>query len=494
MFISEYFGLDDDQYQKFNDMGIFDAFVDKDSYYFINIIRLKESTVPEFIDAYVHFNGFFSELATLLELADSPTVKDKMYRTARNKCSFNEVNGINLGFSTSTYGSGWGEKLTNQFLQDAYQIVKKGCKKPEIFHLVALFEEGIAGDRVSDMIATIIEPDIRKYTLRIMTELGMTREHNSNLMFREDGLIQNPYKDAPILLLPIEILHELPVAKDWYDIENVVFENEIIRQEINAEINNVWKKWGSSDRKRYLLTNIFMKPEVCDRVIEGFKEAELDILNINEDPDYFAELLLRRTKEIFEVKAPDDWKKQQSSLEAAMVVINIFKDWVENNRGWAEIQNVPTKRREKAVQRYVHLGAKYYIDVNNLDISFEPDEGRGPVDIKISRGTDKTLAEIKLSSNDEYLHGYQVQVKEYGKAERTRNLIYVLVDVGNPRRVKNIKDIQQINKMKGIECPELVIVDAREKQSASIYELDAEDEDTEYDFGNFPDMDLNIVE
>ena len=48
--------------------------------------------------------------------------------------------------------------------------------------------------------------------------------------------------------------------------------------------------------------------------------------------------------------------------------------------------------------------------------------------------------------------------------------------------------------MKGIECPELVIVDAREKQSASIYELDAEDEDTEYDFGNFLDIDLNGVE
>ena len=237
-----------------------------------------------------------------------------------------------------------------------------------------------------------------------------------------------------------------------------------------------------------------MKPEVCDRVIEGFKKAELDILNINEDPEYFAELLLRRTKEIFEVKAPDDWKKQPSSLEAAMVVINIFKDWVENNRGWAEIQNVPTKRREKTVQRYVHLGAKYYIDVNNLDISFEPDEGRGPVDIKISRGTDKTLAEIKLSSNDEYLHGYQIQVKEYGKAERTRNLIYVLVDVGNPRRVKNIKDIHQVNKTEGIECPELVIVDARVKQAASIYELDAEDEDIECDFGDFPDIDLNGVE
>lgn len=61
----------------------------------------------------------------------------------------------------------------------------------------------------------------------------------------------------------------------------------------------------------------------------------------------------------------------------------------------------------------MHLGAKYYVDKNNLDISCESDNGRGPVDIKMSRGKDKTLAEIKLSSNNQYLHGYQNQIQEF---------------------------------------------------------------------------------
>ena len=42
---------------------------------------------------------------------------------------------------------------------------------------------------------------------------------------------------------------------------------------------------------------------------------------------------------------------------------------------------------------------------------------------------------MKLSSNSQYLHGYEVQVEEYGKA--TDKLVYVLVDVGNPLKVKN---------------------------------------------------------
>lgn len=73
------------------------------------------------------------------------------------------------------------------------------------------------------------------------------------------------------------------------------------------------------------------------------------------------------------------------------IFIDIFKDWVENNRGWSEIQEISTGKREKIVQRLMHLGAKEYIAVNNLDISFESDLGRGPVDIKIRVGADKSI-------------------------------------------------------------------------------------------------------
>lgn len=77
------------------------------------------------------------------------------------------------------------------------------------------------------------------------------------------------------------------------------------------------------------------------------------------------------------------------------------------------------------------MGSKNYISANDLDISFEPDAGRGPVDFKVSRGGDKTIVEVKLSTNTQYLHGYEEQVEEYGKAECTDKMIYVFVDLGN---------------------------------------------------------------
>lgn len=88
------------------------------------------------------------------------------------------MNGIKLGFSKSGKGSGWGEDTSNKGFSGCISDRKKGSKQPEIFHLVSLFEEGMGSDRLSDMIATIIEPQIKKYTLRVMSELGITRHPN----------------------------------------------------------------------------------------------------------------------------------------------------------------------------------------------------------------------------------------------------------------------------------------------------------------------------
>lgn len=461
MLVSEYF------HAEVSDHGVFDALLDKDSNFFINIIRLKHSTVPEFIEAYDHINRYFSDIATLLNAADAPDTKDCMYREARKRFTFHEVHGINLGFSKSSYGAGWGTVTSDQVLRDAYQIVKKGSMQPEIFHLVNLFEENVAGDRLSDMIASIIEPHIIGYTKRMLVELGITPESHPEMIWLESGLIKNPFRSFPILLVPEEILHELPIAKDWYEIADVVSKNEAIRREISAEIGEKWEKWASGAQKQYLKDHIFMVPDACERVIDGYKSQELDAIDPREYPEYMAELLFKKIKEAVPFKAA---KREPSSFEAAMEIIGIFKDWVENNRGWAEIQDAPTKRREKAVQRFMHLGAKHYIQENNIDLSPESDSGRGPVDIKLSRGNDKTLAEIKLSTNGQYLHGYRKQVQEYGLAEHTRNLIYVYVDLGNSGRLATIKEEHRRNQRKSIPCPELVIIDARKRNAASTYD------------------------
>ena len=227
-----------------------------------------------------------------------------------------------------------------------------------------------------------------------------------------------------------------------------------------------------------------MNPEACNRVIEGYKAEDLEAINLRDYPEYMAELLLKKIKQAMPFTIQ---KNNPTSLEAAKAIIGIFKDWVENNRGWAEIQETPKRGREKSVQRLMHLGAKYYIEKNNIDLSPESNSGRGPVDIKLSRGNDKTLAEIKLSTNNQYLHGYKTQVEEYGKAERTKNLIYVFVDVGNPDRLKTITSEHEKNIRNSTPCPELIIIDATDKKAASTYVGDDIFPELKFDF-DFPEV------
>lgn len=113
------------------------------------------------------------------------------------------------------------------------------------------------------------------------------------------------------------------------------------------------------------------------------------------------------------------------------------------------------------------MGAKQYIDVNNLDFTCEGNAGPGPEDFKVSRGKDKTIVEIKLSSNPEYMSGYENQVERYAQAEHAENMLYVLVDIGNPIKVKKLKELHEKNINEKKRVPEVIIIDAMRQDSAS---------------------------
>lgn len=99
-------------------------------------------------------------------------------------------------------------------------------------------------------------------------------------------------------------------------------------------------------------------------------------------------------------------------------------------------------------------------------MTFEANEGPGPVDLKMSRGNDKTVVEIKLSSNADYIHGYEEQIEKYAKAEGTTQRVFVYVKVGNPGRDKR-EELHASRLNNGENPPELFIIDSQGQASAS---------------------------
>lgn len=441
------------------DLGAFNVFLDEDSHFFINIKRLQVTNIPEFASGYSKVNQYFHDIGTLLKV--SKTSQDRTYREAVRRFDFPEVNGINLGFSSGAHGAGFGPMLRAQIIKDAYEIIHSGSEQPEIFHLVGLFEENVGPDRLSDMVARIIYSDIVAYSKRIYRTLGIDRESYPEYKF-SDGIVINPYKNIKLLLLPVELLHELPIARCWDDIDRVCRENEAIRAEINDLVGNTWAKMRSAEKKQYLRNWIFMNPERAGRIIDSYKASTVAQYDPLSDLDYLVGYL----QNTFNVNSDGD----DDSFSAAMEIVDNYQEWVEYHRGAVVIQEANSRSKEKTVQRTIHAVALVFCKKFNWDISPETDSGRGPEDFKVSRGCDKTVVEVKLTSNPDCVHGLEVQIEEYAKAESTDKKIFILVNTGqNENRVDSVIKKHDEMTAAGLNPARVVIIDAQIKNAASTH-------------------------
>lgn len=94
-----------------------------------------------------------------------------------------------------------------------------------------------------------------------------------------------------------------------------------------------------------------------------------------------------------------------------------------------------------------------------FDVNREVNNGRGPVDFKVSAGSvDKTLIEFKLGSNTGLKRNLEKQVAIYEAANRTRSSVKVIVCY-TERDEKRVRDILQSVGLGGEES--IVLIDAR---------------------------------
>jgi hypothetical protein len=151
-----------------------------------------------------------------------------------------------------------------------------------------------------------------------------------------------------------------------------------------------------------------------------------------------------------------------SSFDEALKRINYLKDVIENNDGYRlfYVDHQPIKREEdlQIIYRLTWYASDY-------DVNRELNNGRGPVDYAVSKGSkDKTLIEFKLASNSKLKQNLEKQVEIYEKANNTQNSIKVILyfDDSEFRKVtKALKELKLDNK------PNIILIDAGRKISAS---------------------------
>ena len=261
--------------KKFLEKGIFNADIEADSHLHIDPALFKDCKIPEFVGAYDEFRDYFVKVFSLVPLAK---VSKRAFKGLVNHLTFGEIANTCLGYSKDgTRGTGIGPKLAGSLASSIIEIYDLGIHNPVVFEMLPFFEDGIGADRISDMTSKLLVDRLLRYTKRMCIELGIV----TSPRIRYKGLIYNlpSYNGQSFVFVPMEILCDLPMARDWDDIDRVCAYNRAFRARISeiigAKITEV-NKMSKKQIKKFLLSN----PDVFNEFLDEWgtkKHASYDI-------------------------------------------------------------------------------------------------------------------------------------------------------------------------------------------------------------------------
>lgn len=446
---------------------VFNVILDVDTRVFIDPALLELCKEPEFINSRFKVETYFSNIISLLR--HSKRKGDMYWRKADRLLTFRELTGTCFGYSkVGTGGNAIGSVLRNDILTTIQELMREGETDPVLFELLGVFQEGIGCDRVSDLITFILREDVLKYTQRVVTtaRIPTISVHFGKHTYKT---CRNPYNNKPLLLLPSIILSPLPIADSFDDIDRICQENERVRQEINAYFDFDRKK---KLHKSEILSLMHSSMSFRSALVSAYKTMPKQAYDFITDPageyawlaaarEYVAEYPLPLTE--FPLNTTDD------VLTVTRKICDRFKSLVEDNGLSKLLYNIDgTPKHESAAQLLFYGIADSYCEANNIDLTKEGNNGRGPVDFKLSRGAkDKVVVETKLTSNPQLRHGIETQLPIYMQQEKTKQAIYLVIDTGHSKALDNF--IRFYNNL-GKEIKSKIsylIIDAKSQPSAS---------------------------
>lgn len=125
-------------------------------------------------------------------------------------------------------------------------------------------------------------------------------------------------------------------------------------------------------------------------------------------------------------------------------------------------------KHENAVQLLLFGIADAYCVANGIDISREVNNGQGPVDFKFSEGAqNKILVEVKLTSNQQLIHGISKQLPIYMEQENARKAIYLIIENGHFKRYESFQNYYNGLDTSTKEKISYIYVDGTVRESAS---------------------------
>ena len=439
--------------------GVYDSMIDFDSKLHIDPALLKNCKIPEFSSASLKVVEYFKDTISIISL--SKYKNDTFWKTAKQRLTFGEGLSSGLGYSSNgTSGSGIGPKMAEKILTTIDEIIKAGISDPKIFDLISVFEEKIGPDRISDMISIILKQEFLDYTNRVCKELKV-----------------KPLKDKSgntIIFIPKIILNDLPISAQWQDITISIAYNKNVRGSLNSIIGQSWKNLHKENTKTSLKELLLKNPELLKELISNYKlrpsipyDFEVDHMGVTLWDVVGAEI----TQE-YPLVIKRKSKNSDDVLDIVRLIATHYKKLIEHNGLVQHLYDEKKKLRpERFPQLLFYAIAESYCIANDLDLNREINAGSGALDFKISQGRARVNLEIKYSSNPKLEEGFTKQLATYNDAEgiNAKHSIYLIIKVNEnmDHKITNINNIISERKYLKYDSPEVILIDASIKPSAS---------------------------
>ena len=455
-------------------LGVLNPILNVDTKLFIDPLLLDESEHREMnTHAVRSYKTHFRRLVSLL--AGSKYQGDLAWRTADRLLTFPEVKGTCLGYGRGIAGSSWGPEVRARVLRAAKEAVDLGISDPDLFMVIALLEDGVGPDLISDMTTNIILPELAAFTHRICKILKVKRQKFILRNGIETAVPVNPIVgngSLPVILVPLDVLRDLPIATSWDDVGQAAAKNAELRDRVNRLIGAIWEAEVRKRERATFRKHAYSSRDAFDTMLEVIHDVPKVPYDVREDPEgHLAWIRLRQTIALAH-PLPLKLARKPTIEEVHQVVkliVEHFRTLVEDKGLWKELWSSTRPRPEKSAQRIFFAVADAYCAANDLEISPEADAGSGPVDFKVSGSyRSRVLVEVKLSTNKKVIHGYEVQLETYKKAESTVRATYLLIDVGQMgNKYKRITALRAAALKKGEPASEIALVDGKRQESAS---------------------------
>jgi hypothetical protein len=466
--LGDHYGIN---HSTFDGTGALDPILGVDTRLFIDPSLLRHTTVPELAESFHRISEYFSDVIRVVRHISAED--DAFWRKADRMLTFPEMKGLCIGYSSKGIsGRGTGPEKRHRLLSTITQLVQAGCDDPAVFELVGAFEEGIGPDLISDMIAKIVVSDLITFTQRVCSDLGLPMEplSYSKGMPVED-LPYNPHTKGPIILVPKQILRDLPVAETFADIFWIAEHNENLRNELNKIVVGSLRSLTPSERKNRLRESFLNHPDALAQVIAAYESAGAKFYDFSDDPagETIWYRVSRTLPSAHSLKLSLTAKPTIDDVFAvAHQICEHFKRLIEDNQLCHLLYDKDGYRKHESAAQLLFFGiAQAYCEANDLDLSPESDGGRGPVDFKVSAGfVGKVLVEIKLTSNPQLLHGFQKQLPIYQTSERALRGIYLVIDNGGMSKMR-WQAFSDVVKAADSTAPTVLLVDGIVRDSAS---------------------------